>query len=321
MNSKNDNNESINKTNQNCSHSLELLKRGKIKEARIIFEEIFKNDYTNFIAESGIKCSRFWDDRIDSLKDSKFEPIEKAEYFFNEWIKFENFFNLINRLDLTVKNNISFFIFNTIIDLIINDNRFNENTFPDLYLILGISYKKIGDFNNSIKYLKDALTYSTDDANILSQLADCYALLNEHKKAKLLFREAFFKDPTKVNLVLLDSNIITDILTIIKEFSIEENEIPYWIPVYGRVFKLLDACRELLNIELNSLRADILKLENRFKNDKDNITKSRLLNHYLWLYDYYFFYKKDKNEIEEIDQKIKNISLPIYNIFKNKSQI
>jgi hypothetical protein len=38
------------------------------------------------------------------------------------------------------------------------------------------------------------LIYEPDNSNLMSQIADCYALLDDEKKAKLLFREAFFID-------------------------------------------------------------------------------------------------------------------------------
>ncbi len=318
MNSRNDNKGNYN-NNHECNHSLELLKNGKIREARELFEKLFTGDYTNFVAESGIKCTRYWENRLNFLNDSDKDSLEKARYFYNEWIKFEDFFNSINRLDLNIKNNIGFYVFNLIIDLITDNDGITENISPDLYIMLGVAYKKIGDFGNSIRLLKEALSFFSENANIISQLADCYALLNDDKKAKLLFREAFFRDPAGINLLLLESGYINDILSIIKELGIEEKEVPYWIPVYGRIFKIFDASRELLAVELNKLRNDIIKLENNYKDKRDNITKSKLINHYLWLYDYFSYYKKDKNETEELEEKIKNISLPVYNIFKNRA--
>ncbi|MBN2544920.1 MAG: tetratricopeptide repeat protein [Spirochaetes bacterium] len=296
--------------------SLDLLKIGEFNRAIISFNNALKQNYSNLIAESGIKCCKYWIARLNKFNNLN-ESYKKGKTLLEEWFKFENFIQTIKNIQSKVTTNIMHFIFNTALDEFKKVKLENKIFDLDITFNIALCYKKIGNYTEAIKNLAEAMSYENDNSNVMCQLADCYALIDEEKKAKLLFREAFFIDPSSIELNLLDSNIINYIIAKIKDYKISSNEINYWIPVYGRILGILNIYRELLPIEAAKIKKEILSIENNFGStlDDDNILKSKLLNLCLWYYDFVKYYKKDKSDLSEIEYKIKNTSEHIYNIF------
>ena len=302
--------------------SLELIKNGRFEEALESFSLILKNNYSNSAAESGIKCCKYWIPRNNKFRKLN-DNYEKGKLIFNEWKKFEKFSKSLKNIHSKVISNVMFYIFNSALEAFKKEIRENRILDFETYYIIALSYKKIGDFKNAIKYFEETLNIENDNSNIIAQLADCYALIDEEKKAKLLFREAFFIDPSSIDLELLDSNIITYITAKILELNYSKKEVQYWIPIFGRVLNILNVFRELIPVEISKIKREISYIENNYKNqiDKDNCIKTKLINSYLWLIDYLKINNQDKNEIDEIENKLRSISETIYQLLKNDNKI
>lgn len=75
------------------NHSLELLKYGKFEEALDTFSTIQKIQYSNSIADSGIKYCKYWITRKNKI-NSTIEDYKKAKMLFDEWRSFEKFARL-----------------------------------------------------------------------------------------------------------------------------------------------------------------------------------------------------------------------------------
>ncbi|MCK4797218.1 MAG: hypothetical protein KAT05_07535 [Spirochaetes bacterium] len=316
MNSKNDISPNDSEIIKSVNRSLELLKIGQFEEALKDFSIILKKHYSNSIAESGIKCCKYWISRLNKIIQIN-DNYEKGKKLFEEWKKFETFIHSIRNIQSKVISNIMFFVFNKALEAFKKDIRENRILDFQTSFMIALSYKKIGDFENAIKYFEETLSIENNNSNVIAQLADCYALIDQDKNAKILFREAFFIDPSSIEFELLDSNIITYLVSKILEMNISRKEINHWIPVYGRILGILMISRELIPIEVGKLRKEIFYLEKNLQDElvKDNIIKARLINCYLWLYDYIKLKKNHKEELGEIDYKIKNISKEIYDIF------
>jgi tetratricopeptide (TPR) repeat protein len=298
--------------------SLDLLKSGKFDEALDSFGRVLKSNYSNNIAESGIKYAKYWTSRI-AKNNSINDPFKKGKSLFDEWFKFEIFAGSIKNTNAKVLSCLMYYIFNAALHEFTKSKAENKIFDLDTAYHIGLCHKKIGNYNDAIKHFEESLGFESDNSNVMCQLADCFALIDEKKKAKILFREAFFIDPSSVDLYLLDSNIINYLVTEIKEYKVPEDEIKYWIPVYGRILGIFTVFRELLPIEAAKLKREIISLESNFKLNIENdvALKAKLLNLYLWLYDFIRIHKKDKTELNEIEYKIKYTSEHIYGIFKN----
>jgi len=317
------------------SRSLELLKEGMLTEAQNLFLEILKYNFNNDIAESGLTVSKHWLIRFNKLDTIK-ETAEKGKFLLNEWKKFEKLIESRGKFNKKVISSIMYFVHRRALDYLNKEIQENKIIDVELIYLSGIANKKVGDYKNAIMLFKKAIKADPNNANIIAQLADSYALIDEESKAKLLFREAFFIEPAVIEIESLDSNIIHTIITTLYNMNILENDIKHWIPVYGRVFQIFNIYREMLPVEYGSLKQEIYSLEKEIEHESCYMSskRARLINCYLWLYDYFLMKNeviKDQNnnekikesiqqEILKIENSIKSLSNDIYNLLKNKQE-
>jgi tetratricopeptide (TPR) repeat protein len=196
----------------------------------------------------------------------------------------------------------------------------------DSILNLAICFIKLGEYNLTIDTLEYVRSTVTANPVVLALLGEAYFQCRDIPKSLLLFREAFFIDPTKIELDLLSAEPIMQL----KEIAIEEKsgwgDIKEWIPVFGHITDIFYVRRHLTFQTVDAITKDIYNLERTYQTMSiDRVrgtnTMPRLINKYLWLFD---FYKEQSYNFEnltdirsrliEIDKKLfipyfKNIKL------------
>ena len=189
---------------------------------------------------------------------------------------------------------------------------------PLLLLQVGRCYKGVGNYEQALKYLEQAVRFKRDDGATLAELADVNALLGDLRAAKALFREAFFLDPQGISLYSLEAELITRLREKLREQGYGAGEIQEWIPIYGCLWGIFSVKRELKQIELARIKQDIRSLENEFrgKGHEDPRLKPRLINRYFWLIDHYENSRTDPELIAETMLKIKIIDSEIYELYR-----
>jgi len=276
----------------------DIIKNGDFEEARNELENGLSIDFNNTEVITGLKYVNFW--------------IERKLKFHQE---FSRKFDTKDEMTLYA---LKYWVFNQAL------YHFLEilNHSPDDYEMLikiGISYKNLGDYCKALEYLEYANQKKSDDAELLSEMADCYALINEVRAAKIFFREAFFIDPSKVSLYSMESLLIGKLIDNIKEQGYEKEELNEWVPVYGVLYGVFNIKRELKALELGKLKQSINSLENRYEEEPENryLTIPRLINRYFWLIDYYINVKDSRDRIEDILKKINKLNPSVYELYTN----
>ncbi|MCL2192001.1 MAG: hypothetical protein FWB78_01220 [Treponema sp.] len=187
---------------------------------------------------------------------------------------------------------------------------------PGLLLIVGRCYKGVGIYDEALKYIEQAARFRRDDSETLAELADVNALLGESEKAKALFREAFFLNPEKVDLRMMESEMIIRLRDKLmqEKKSFREEELREWMPVYGKLWGVFSVIRELKPIEFGRLKQSIFTMETECRGNPSRgvALKPRLINRYFWLIDYYDIKKEDPYLREEVLLKIKVTDPEIY---------
>jgi tetratricopeptide (TPR) repeat protein len=301
-----------------ASDALDLLREGDFKGAQESFTLLLQQNHANSIAESGIKCCKYWIPRIQKIETTP-GGFQKGTLLIDEWKKFESFQKSVKSISAKVVSSIMFFIFNHALETLIQD--MNRTTMVDSQTLslIAFSYKKIGDFKNAVQYFSEALQSESHNSYIMAQLADCFALIDDERKAKILFREAFHIDPSSIELELLDSNIINSIIIKMREHGVKQKDLKYWLPVYGRVFNVFSIMRELIPVELARLKQEIFQLEKDLQsgaNRHESWLQAQLLNCYLLLYDY-GQHSNNTEMVISITGKIHVVSDEIYQILIN----
>ena len=182
---------------------------------------------------------------------------------------------------------------------------------------LGYVIKKFGEYETAKNCLLEANSLFSGSAAVLAELADCFALCGEERKAKVLFREAFFLDPQKIDLCFLDSELICCLIRKVSDKGLTGAVLQEWIPVYGVLFGIFTVKRELRSQEVGRLKQEIYAKENESKDPSSdtNILTPRLINLYFWLIDHYVLTNTEQSKINQILLKIKILDPAIYSLF------
>jgi tetratricopeptide (TPR) repeat protein len=190
---------------------------------------------------------------------------------------------------------------------------------PGILLQVGRCYKGAGNYELALEYMDQAIRFKRDDGETLAELADVYALLEETKIAKVMFREAFFVDPQSIDIMSMESEMIIRLRNKVRKLGYEGTALAEWIPIYGYLFGVFSVKRELKPKELGRLKQSIFTMENeiRANSEQSELLKPRLINHYFWLIDHYENTREDPALIEETMLKIRVIDPAIYEHYRN----
>jgi tetratricopeptide (TPR) repeat protein len=263
-----------------------------------------------------MKCTVWW---LDVLKRSETyrTPFEEGEFLVGRCKAFRLFTARLGteytRCILAFKQ----FAFGVAITKYESMHTDMEQSDPELLLRLGRAYKGRGEYETAIKFLEILANTKRDDSAVLADLGDAYAMINESRRAKALFREAFFINPQRIDLELLESGLITRLAEKATEAGREGIEIAEWIPVYGEILGVLSVKRELKPIEAGKLKQSIYELETELSADgaRRPILLPRLVNRYFWLIDYYLNQKEEKARIDELLLKIKLLDSNVHKMY------
>jgi len=290
-------------------------------QAEELLEKGLKIDYEHPDIIAGLKCTRFWIERSVRIESYMSEKLLLSEYLYKEWKAFKIF---TMRLSVPFEQGIyaiKVWVFQTALSGYLES--FNGDMFSDdeLLLRIGRSFKGIGNYDKAIEYLENAARKRREDPEILAEMADVYAFLNETKIAKAFFREAFYINPAKVDVDFLESGLIIKLIERIVEIGYSGDVLKEWIPVYGALWSVFNVKRELKPLEFGKLKQSVFSLENRIKETESQDEKKslvpRLLNRYFWLVDHYIITKDSREKVEEILRKIHAVDESVYEDYIN----
>lgn len=290
------------------------FQNGQFDEGGNILEKALSHHYDNDDVLTALKCASFWGrekSRYDSLEDS----FQRGEFLLKEWRNFIIYTRKFLESNESGQYAIRKWVFG-------NALRDYQKTIEDqggldteLLLRLGRCYKGRGNYEHALDFYEKLLNEKKDDPAVLAELADCYAFINEVKISKAFFREAFYIDPQRVDLVFLESPIIRRLEKRLLEMDIQEPLLLEWIPVYGTLYGVFNVKRELRPIELGKLKQAVFTLENSYEECGDSRLLPRLLNKYFWLIDHHLNAGDTREKVETILLKIKRFDKSIYELY------
>ncbi len=301
--------------------SYDLFHKGSFEEAEKIYEKALSIDFENKDVIAGLKCSKFWIERSNQLVTFGTDNFAKSEYLYNEWKLFTNFLKRINTPFRQGVSVIKQWVFQTALTGYLTASSNMGSSDEELLLRIGKCYKGMGDYDKALEYLESASRKKRDDPEILGELADCYAFINETRIAKAFFREAFFINSQNVNIDFLESELIIRLIEKLRVIGYSEIVLKEWIPVYAVIWGIFNVKRELKPLELGKLKQSIFSLENRITDtnseDERSVLVPRLINRYFWLIDHYIITNEPRDKVEEVLRKIHIIDESVYEQYIN----
>lgn len=297
------------------------LSQGDFAGARKIYADMLSADLFNRDIKAAMVYSSFWERR--KLKyDAVSGHISKGKFLISQWKSFVTFTRkwgkgkgeyIITRIRQHIFNEALYSFTRAKNEFMVADG--------DILFCIGICHKRLGNHKDAVINLENANYKKQNDAAILAELADCMAIRGEDRKARLLFREAFFLNPQGVDIDFLESEKIRELADRIRNDGYSERALREWIPVYGAGCGYFNEKRELRPLEFDTLRRDLMNLESRLSsNDSEReLVIPRLINRYLWLIDYYTA-RKNRIGTEETYRKIRDLNPDLYAIFTNNGE-
>ena len=295
----------------------ERLKALEAVAAVELLEEALGFDFENDEIKHALKCVSWWLENIRRIEDIK-DPFEKGGFVLSLLKQYHVFLGQMDKVFDQCQYAVRFFVYSTALYFFegLLGSGSNQHD-PGLLLLVGRCYKGLGIYDEALNYLEQAVRFKREDAETLAEVADINALLAETKAAKALFREAFFLDPSKIDVRSLESALILQLRDKISSMGISEEMLCEWIPVYGYLWGVFSVKRELKQMEVGRLKHSIFSLEAECEANpsRKEVLKPRLLNRYFWLVDHYENSREDHVLIEETLLKIKVTDPDIYKMY------
>jgi tetratricopeptide (TPR) repeat protein len=296
------------------SNAYENLKCVDLRGATESLERALAVDFEAPEVLWSLKCASFWSERLSRI-DGMPNPFERGEYAIAQWKAFASFAAKLGgefEPALFAYKRYAFSLALAHYSALPPDEK--ESHEADLALRVGVCLKGSGDYDGALRSLEAAARERKEDAEVLAQLADAYALQGDERSSKALFREAFFIAPQRVDVELLESGMIRRLAAKVAALGYKGSELAEWIPVYGAILGVFAIKRELKAVEVGKLRQSIYQLENESKEgggDRSSLAP-RLINRYFWLIDHYIAAKEDRARIDEVLLKVRLLDQSIY---------
>jgi tetratricopeptide (TPR) repeat protein len=293
-----------------------LISSLDLESAKAVLEQALAVDFDDEELLYTIKAATWWTDasrRPDSFNSS----FEEGEYIISRSKAFKTFLSRIGEPQERCIQAFKRYAYGMAIAKYSAMQPETDLSDPELMLRIGMAYKSLGDYVSAIKHLEAAAALRREDAAVLAELADVYALVNEVRRSKALFREAFFINPQRIDYEGLESGLMIRLVQKVHQFGKEGLELPEWIPIYGEILGIFSVRRELKPIEIGKLKQSIYELETELAADGTRrlILLPRLINRYFWLTDYYLNQKDEKSKVDEILLKIKLLDPTVHKLY------
>ncbi len=298
------------------SQALQLFENCQIAEAFDRINTALVSDLDDRRLIYAVRCCKFWMEPFASI--DALSPFEQGEVLLNQWKQFGFILSKAEEDCEKITYSVKKGVFSRALQAYSRANDEKDSKFrAEILRKTGLCYKKLGSYEIALQYLTEANQCQGGQAEVLAEMADCYALCGETKNAKMLYREAFYINPSRIDLAFLDSPIIKVVIEKTMEPGYTGVLLQEWIPVYGVIYGIFNVKRQLRSQEALRLKQEIYSKENEVKDPSNNrdLIKPRLLNLYLWLIDYYVLTKESVSKINEVLLKMKLLDSEIHDLY------
>jgi len=313
------------KTVESVNRGLDFLENGDFMNAFSVFDSIMNNkpDYPG--VEAGYRTSRYWLNRVPGLATLN-NGKESADFLMSQWNEFENYSREKNFFGGSAFKAVQKYIY-------YNSSEHYKTAFANqespadnfsLLMNLAVCFLTLEDYPKTIETLEYAKSFFKNDPKLLSILAAAYFKTGEAPKSLLLFREAFFINPSAIDIELIKCEPINELTSASKEAHPDE-DIREWVPVYGFLMDIFYVKGKISQQTAELITKDIASLEKSYQSmTREKLKKSnvlpRLINKYLWLYDYYHFQNYDLSILSQISQRLIEIDKSLFGSYFSKNK-
>ncbi len=301
---------------------LNYIRKGELFKALEIMEGILEKSIDFPGIEDSVRALMFWTNRWNKILKLS-SGLKRAQLLINEWNVFEAFIkeNNISYEDILIS--LKNYIFKKIIkNLII---AYQSSDVPDVSILLKIGeiFLEIDEIDRAIETLEYARMFKKENSLLLSMLAEAYSRKGNEKRAKILFKEAFFYNPELIDFSLIKTDYILKLKNKLSKIFSDTKIIAFWLPVYAEIYKVFNVKRELTKEEIEKLLVETEALEREIdvKRFSQKELEPKLLNRYFWIIDYYNLQNSNQEYADIFKEKIRSINSEIYDLYMENENI
>jgi tetratricopeptide (TPR) repeat protein len=307
------------------NEAYQLIEEGNFIEAAKIIDGLMNQstDYPGLI--EGYRTAKFWNNRKDEI-DNSIQGKKKADYFMRQWNEFNKYAIEKNMTDSAAYRAARKYVFQNAsmhYKIAFQNQESTADNF-DLLVNLGICFLTIGEYNNTIETLEYARSSYKSDAKLLSILAEAYYHTNEIPRSLLYFREAFLINPAEIELDLLKSKPIQELIEIVQSEKPGCTDVREWIPILGSTEDIFYVKRPLNSQQVEAIKREIYNMEKSFQTmNRDKIAETniipRLINKYLWMLDYFEQQNYDFESVTDIRKRLIKLDKELFEDYFKKN--
>ena len=303
------------------NESLSLIEAGDFARALDRIDPVVSADPDHPGLAEIYRTARFWITRMEE-SSRRTTGKDRANFLMDQWNFFTDYSKDKGGAGSAAYAAARKFIFFTACEEYKEAFRQNENPtekFENL-INLGVCFITLGEYRNAIETLEYAKSSHRSDSRLTSLLAESYFHAGDVPKSLLLFREAFSTEPSQIDLAIISAPPIKEIIEAAKKIKPRATDIREWIPVIGYVTEVFYVKRQVNMPQFEAIKRDVLSLERSYQSlspdqrDVSNVTP-RLLNKYLWLYDYFAFQAQSSEHCSQIRDRLCAIDAGLFTDF------
>ncbi len=276
-------------------------------------------DQNTDFRDSVLKVTRFWQKRLELFV---YEKEDTGIELFKEWEHFVYFCGEYKVNDVNIFLATKSYVLKKVIDFLTKASREKDNTSREILVYLAYAFFEADVIDRAIDTLEFILGrfQEENDARVYTLLGDLYAEVypENHPKrdlAVIMFNELFLKCVDTVDIDNIEYPDINKLIQGIRADLFPENEIKYWIPVYGFLYGGLTVRRNLRYEEYKKLQEQIVALENELREQENtSIIIPKLMNVYFWVFDYYVYQMKTLGGAMQIYRRVLELFAVLYHV-------
>jgi tetratricopeptide (TPR) repeat protein len=273
-------------------------------------------DYPGF-AEA-YRTAKFWSNRMNELTGLS-RGKQTADFLMREWEDFKVYADTNRMIDSTAYLSVMKHIFFNASEhykIAFKEQESMADNF-DLLLNLGMCFIILKEYKASIETLEYARSSNRNSARLNSLLGEAYFNLNEISRSLLFFKEAFFINPSEIDLTPLKSKPILNLIALVNEKKPDAGDIREWIPVFGFISDIFYARRNINSEQIEAIKREIYTLEKNLhilskEKAKESNIIPRVINKYIWMLDFFRFQNYDYESITEIKNRLIQLDSGIF---------
>jgi tetratricopeptide (TPR) repeat protein len=262
------------------------------------------------------RVARYWQPRMEEafLKD---EGIDRANFLMDQWNTFMDYAHEKKIGESSAFGSARKYIYNMTAEHYKIAFHLNQAEKFGNLMNLGICFMNLGEYRQAVDTFEYAKSSIKTDARLFSLLAESYFQIGEIPKSLLLFREAFFIEPTLVDMSMVTAKPVLDLIDLVKKYKPAAADPREWVPVIGHIHDIFYVKRQLNTQQLESIRKEVYTLERTYqslKPENKNVvgTTPRLITKYLWLYDYYSYQNYNFENASQIRDRLLELDRDLF---------